>query len=202
MRRRVGQARSEGDAVLVGGEQALLPHLGQAGGGGVLGGELELQVASVTVLGGPVDGQVRVERVHAVLAAGCVRGRAQVGDRGRVVQGEEGVPEPLGQVDRPPVDVVDQHRVPLPERRRPLPQVDHHVQRGTRETGHPLGLARRELGEVDAPQRAGGGDRAVGLGEPQRMAGRLGEVVLTEPLQEHAPVVAVLDRRHFQGTGY
>ena len=41
----------------------------------------------------------RIDRVDAVLPAGCVAGRTQVGQRRVVLQGQEGMPKSLGQVD-------------------------------------------------------------------------------------------------------
>ena len=67
---------------------------------------------------------VGVERVDAVLARRVV----DVGDEvahGRVVgQRDEAVAEPLGEVDRAAVDVVEQHAVPLAEGRRADADVD------------------------------------------------------------------------------
>ena len=54
---------------------------------------------------------------------------------------------------------------------------------------------------MDAAQGARAGDRAVRLGEVERVSGGLGERVLAEPLEEDAAVVGVLGRGDLQGTG-
>ena len=98
---------------------------------------------------------------------GCVAGPS-TGRRSRVVvvEGQERVPQSLGEVDRTPVHVVDQHRVPLAEGRRALAQVDDHVERGTadRQVTNLAWLGGSWAKWMPA-QRAGRGDRAVGLGE-------------------------------------
>ena len=95
--------------------------------------------------------------------------------------------------------VVEQHRVPLAEgrliRRRRSTATS---KAAPLDAGDELGLAGRHLGEVDAAQRAGARDRAVRLGDVERVAGHLGEGVLAEPLEEHAAVVGVLDRGHLE----
>ena len=81
--------------------------------------------------------------------------------------------ETLGEVHLAAVDVVEQHAVPLAERRRADADVDDDVERGAADARDVLGLTRRDVGEVDAPQHAGGRDRAVGLGELEVVAGVL-----------------------------
>ena len=80
---------------------------------GVLGREQGSQWPSVAARRRPVDGQCRIERVDAVLAAGRIRGRAQIHDTGVVFQGHEAVTEALGEVHRTSVLVVENHRIPL-----------------------------------------------------------------------------------------
>ena len=82
----------------------------------------------------PDQAELGVERVDAVLAAGVVDLGAQVGDRRSSSSGAEGVPQALGEVDRAAVDGVEQHAVPLAERRRADADVDDEVQRRTRPT--------------------------------------------------------------------
>ena len=186
------------------GQQALLraPRPG-SGAAASFGGQLEVQVAAAAVLGGPVDGQVGVERVHAVLAARArtapstgrrswwrrrgrgTRARAPRAGRPRAGRRRRSAPSPTGRRSASP-----------PAGRRP-----RRARRRDRQVTHLAWLGGSCAKWIPRSVPAAG-DRAVGLGQPQRVAGRLGEAVLAEPLQEHAAVVAVLHRRHLEGTGH
>ena len=76
--------------------------LGERRCGPVAVGEHELDIV------GPLEREIRVERPRCRAPGRGRRRRAEVADRGLVGQRDEGVPEPLGQVERPPVDVVEQ----------------------------------------------------------------------------------------------
>ena len=93
----VSRARRPGPGRPRGGERARLEGLREGRGARVLVGEHQLGGRDVL---GPRQGERRVERVHAVLRARVVGGGAEVGGHGVVGEGEEGVPEPLGEVDR------------------------------------------------------------------------------------------------------
>ena len=97
---------------------------------------------------------VRVERVHAELAARVVRRRDQVGHRAAVLLGVEPVAQTLGEVERLAVDVVEADQLVLPVRRGALAQVDDDVEDRAPGAEHVLRLGRRQLGEVDAAQGA------------------------------------------------
>src|SRR3954469_11703287 len=60
------------------GQQATFTHLGERGGGVVLGGEQGGDGAAVAGHAGPGDAERGVERVDGVLAVGGVRRRAEV----------------------------------------------------------------------------------------------------------------------------
>src|SRR5690606_22781691 len=93
---------------LPGGQQAGGPRLLEAGCVPVLVREQRLEGTALAVRRRPLDPDRRVERVDAVLAARCVGRRAQVDDGRVVLEGAERVPQPLGDVDGAPVDVVEQ----------------------------------------------------------------------------------------------
>src|ERR1019366_10088932 len=93
-----------------------------------------------------------VQRVGPELAGRVVARRAQIGDRAVVFEGHERVPEALGDVYGAPIDRIQAHRVPLPERRRSDPDVDDHVEDAALRAIDVLGLAGRDRRVVDAPQ--------------------------------------------------
>jgi hypothetical protein len=110
------------------------------------------------------------------------------------------VPEPLLQVQRAPVGGVELDALPLAERGRALPDVDHHVEYRAGHAHQVLGLAGRYVGEVHAAHRVARGHRQVGLGQLEGPAGRGGEQVEPVHLDEAAPGIGVLDRGDLVGT--
>ena len=143
-----------------------------------------------------------VARVDAVLARRRCRRRGHEVADGRVVgERHEAVPEALGDVDRAAVDVVEQDRVPLAEGRRSDPDVDDEVEDRAVGGGHVLGLARRDVGEVDAADDAALRDRGVALREVEAVSDRLLEAVEAVPLEEDSAVVAELLRGDLVAVG-
>ena len=67
--------------------------------------------------GGPRQRELGTGGGDPVLPPRCVRRRAQVGHRRVVGQGLEGMPDALGQEDRPPLGVVESHGNVLAEGR-------------------------------------------------------------------------------------
>jgi hypothetical protein len=96
------------------------------------------------------------------------------------------VAQALGDVDGPPVDVVEDNRIPLSEGRRPDSDVDDHVEHLAARASDVLGLARRQLGEVNAAQCSGGRHRTVGLTQIESMPRERGELGIGEPFEECA----------------
>ena len=81
----------------------------------------------------------------------------------------------------------------------PDSHVDDDVEHGAGDARDVLRLAGRHVGEVDAADHAGGGHRAVRLGELEVTSDGLAERRRLEPLEEHAARVAVLDGRDLVG---
>src|SRR5690606_28853481 len=152
LRALLAQGAVAGQAVLV----RRQPRLGQRRSGRVAGREHRRR-------GRPRDLQVRVERVDAVFHARVVDGGAQVHHGGVVGQRAEAVPEPFGEVDRPPVHLVQAYRLPGAEAGRAAAQVHHHIQHRPAYTGDVLRLAGRDVGVVDAPHHPAGGDGEIRL---------------------------------------
>ena len=148
------------------------PGVGQRGCGAVLVGEDEL-VGGAPL--GPRQPERGVERVDAVLRAGVVGRRAQVGGRRAVGQGQEGVPEALGEIDRLQRLAVEADRVPAPEGVRAHPEVDDDVEQGAGGALHVLGLPGRDVGVVHAPEHPPAGYARVGLRHMQRVPDGPGE---------------------------
>src|SRR5690606_12711193 len=67
---------------------------------------------------------------------------------------------------------------------------------------HVLGLAGRDVGEVDATQHAGGGDGAVGLSQVEGVSDGVRERARLERLQEGSPGVTELLRGDLERTGH
>ena len=98
---------------------------------------------------------------------------AQVVD-GRVVgERDERVPESLGDVDGLALRVIEQTRVPPAERRGADSDVDDDVEHSAAHAGDVLGLARRDVREVDAADTASPADRRADLGNVEAMADSL-----------------------------
>ena len=150
---------------------------------------------------GQGEPDLRVERVDAVLAGRVVGGGAQVHRRRAVLERAERVAEPLGEVDRAPVDGVEGDGLPPAEGRRADPDVDDVVDERARERRDVLALAGRHVGEVDAAHRAPRGDRHVGLDDVRAVAEVLGEPVAAEGLEEDPAVVRELPRGDDVGAG-
>jgi hypothetical protein len=128
--------------------------------------------------------------VHAVLALGGVRLRAEVDHHRVVVQGHEGVTEALGDIEAAPVLGVEPYGLVLAVGGRAHAEVDDHVQDRAAHARHVLGLARRNVRVVDAAQGSLGRHRAVGLAQVEGMPGRR-QIVAPEPLVERAAMIAV-----------
>src|SRR3954471_2522699 len=189
------EALPVGHALLVGGQQPLLAGLGQGGRLLVLGRQQRGDPL------GPLDADLRVERVDAVLALGCVPLRAEVDHGGVVGERHEPVAESLGEVDGVVVLVVQADDLPLAEGRRAGPDVHDHVEDRAAHALDVLGLPGRHVGEVDATQGAPAGDGHVGLGQAERVARGLREGGGLEPLVEAAPAVGEDLRLEHPGTG-
>lgn len=83
----------------------------QTRGRGVLRGQFVDQWTAVAGEPRPVDPEFGVHRVDPVFGTGVVARRAQVGDRGVVGERAEGMAQPLRQIHRAAVDVVEQDGV-------------------------------------------------------------------------------------------
>jgi hypothetical protein len=101
--------------------------------------------------------------VHAVLAAGRVRRRAQVHHGGLVAQRHEGVAEPLGKEYRAAVGVIETHGPPLAEGGGAGPQVHDHVEDRPGHAADIFCLPGRDIGVVDASDNTAPRHRAVDL---------------------------------------
>jgi hypothetical protein len=167
-------------------EQALGEGDRQGGCGGVLGGQERLDVLR------PGDPDLGIQRVHAVLSGGIVHLVAQVHHDRVVGERQERVPEPFGQVHGVAIDVVQPDGVPGAERGGADPQIHYDVEDRPGHAGDVLGLAGRNVGEVDPAHGAPSRHRAVRLRQPQRMPDRLRERLVPVPLQEGSPVVGEL----------
>ena len=158
------------------------------------GGQLRL-------VDGPHDAEVRVERVDAVLTRRVVALRAHVGDGRVVAERAEPVAEALADVYRAPLDVVELHAFPAAECRGSDPEVDDDVEHGASGAGDVLRLARRDVGEVDAPHDPPRGHRQVALRQPQRVPDLGREMVEPVELQEQPTGIAMLCRGDLPGAG-
>ena len=136
-----------------------------------------------------------------MFAARRVLGRAHVHDGRIVLQGDEGVAEPLGEVDGPPVDVVQENRIPLAEGRRADPDVDGEVEDGAAQAGHVFGLRRRDVGEVDAAHGSRLRHGGVRLAQVEPVAHGLLEGARLVGFQEHPAVVGELPGCDLPGAG-
>jgi hypothetical protein len=97
----------------------------------------------------PADTYGRVKRIHAMLDAGSVRRRAQVGHRSIRAERHEGMPEPLGNEDRPPRLVVEAYLLPVPVGRRTERDVHDYVEDRPAYADYVLRLPRRNLREMN-----------------------------------------------------
>src|SRR4029077_14481418 len=132
-----------------------------------------------------------VERVDAVLATGRVGRRAQVEHGRRITQRHKPVPETLGEENRLAAVLIQTHRLPLPEARRPGTQVRHHIENSAADAGDVLGLARRDVRVVDPADHAAPGHRSLTLRDVEPVAQISGELATPERLEERSPVVLV-----------
>ena len=101
-----------------------------------------------------------------------------------VLKRHERMPQALGQVDGAPVDGIQQHGLPLPERRGADADVDDDVEQRSGDRGDLLRLRRRHVGEVDAAHGPSRGHRDVGLHDLRTVAEALGQQVTPKGLEE------------------
>jgi hypothetical protein len=172
---------------------------GQAGllqrrGGGVLRREHGLGT------GRPLDAEVRVEGMHAVLTSRRVRGRAQVDDGRLVADGGEGVSQPRFEEHGATAGVVQAHRLPAAVTGRADPDIDDHVKDRAADARDVLRLAGRNAREMHAPDDSPAGHRPVGLRGLRPVPERLRQLTGPEPFQEMPPVVPVHGGRKRPGT--
>src|ERR1700739_191476 len=92
----------------------------------------------------------------------------------------------FGEVHRSAVTVVEQHRVPVSESRRPQTDIDDDVEHRPGKAGHVFGLAGWQLGEVQAAQHTGRRYRTVGLWDIEPVTGEAGEPLIGQPLEEQS----------------
>ena len=143
----------------------------------------------------PGQPELRVQGVDAVLGAGVVGRRAQVGGDGAVGEGEEGVPETLGQVHglqrsgRRGARRRSARRSAEPTRRSTTTSSS-----GARGALHVLGLAGRHVGVVDPAQHPPAGYARVGLRHMQPVPDGPGEHLRLEGRGER-PARVGEDRR-------
>src|SRR5271157_2948976 len=107
----------------------------------------------------------------------------------------------FGEVHRSAVTVVEQHRVPVSESRRPQPDVDDDVEHRPGKAGHIFGLAGWQLGEVQAAQHTGRRYRTIGLPDIEPVTGEPGEPAVGEPFEEQTTRIGIQSRRDLPRSG-
>ena len=139
----------------------------------------------------PLDSDRWIQRIDLMLPGRRVRLIAEIDHCRSVHQGQEGMTETFGQEDGVPRYVVQHDGLPSAVGGGTVAAVHHHIKNLALDAGHILGLARWDIGVVDAPQDSAGRNRAVRLGQPEGAADRPDKCRLFEPLQKEPPVVAV-----------
>ncbi len=125
----------------------------------------------------PLDAEVWVKGVHAVLTSRRVRGRAQVDNRRLVAEGGEGVPQPRLEEYGTSACVIQAYGLPAPVARRADPDVNDHVKDRAAGTRDVLCLAGRNGREVHTPYDSPAGHRAVGLRGLRQVPERLRQLL-------------------------
>ena len=166
--RRPAQAPQVGLAVSVNRQQPGLARLFESRGRGVLSGQHGFRIRR------PLDADVRVQGVHAVLASRRVRGRAQVDDRRLIADGGEGVPQSFGEKHGAPACVIQAHRLPVSVTGRADPDIHDHVKDGAADARDVLCLPGGNAGEANTPDYSPAGYGAVGLRDLRPVPERFG----------------------------
>jgi len=122
----------------------------------------------------------------------------EVAHGGIVGQGDECMPEPLRKIDRAEVTIVENYKVPLPERRRSDSDIDYEVHDCTANRRHVLRLTARDVREMDAAHYASFRDRRIGLSQVQRVPDGFAQLVEAVPLEKHATIITEELRSDFE----
>lgn len=113
----------------------------------------------------------------------------EIAHRSVVGEGNERVSEPFGDVYCATVDVVEQHGIPLAERRRSNPDVDHKVEHCSTGCSHILRLPFREISKMHTTQYSTLRNGSVGLAEIEWVSDRFAQFVESIPLKKNAALV-------------
>ena len=143
---------------------------------------------------GPLHTEVGIERVHTTLVLRRVRGGAQVENGTSLLEGQEGVPQTLGDVDGPGTPGLQQDGIPGAEVRRVRTQVDDDVEDGSAHTSDVFGLSGIAHRIVHTAENVPPRHRPVGLCHIYRQTGSRLQGIVPEPFEEYTPVVVVQSR--------
>src|SRR5215472_13011274 len=121
--------------------------------------------------------------------ARVVRRRAQIDHGGLRAQRGKSVAEPLGDEQHSPTGIIELHRLPGLESRRANPQVNDNVHDAAADTAHIFGLPGGHIREMNSPDDALAGHRAVDLRHLEPVTKVTGELIAAEHFKESPALI-------------